>query len=80
MGRLYRFYFTRLLPFIGRMVSKDKEAYEYLPRTVLAWPAPEQFANEMRAAGLEQVEWTLLTRGIACLHVGRVPAGAHKGA
>jgi demethylmenaquinone methyltransferase/2-methoxy-6-polyprenyl-1,4-benzoquinol methylase len=80
LGRLYRFYFTRLLPFIGRMVSKDREAYEYLPRTVLAWPAPEQFASEMRAAGLEQVEWTLLTRGIACLHVGRVPAGAHKGA
>jgi len=27
----------------------------------------------MRAAGLEGVEWDLLTRGIACLHVGRVP-------
>ncbi len=73
LGRLYRLYFTRVLPAIGRLVSKDRDAYEYLPRTVLAWPAPEQFASEMRAAGLEGVEWDLLTRGIACLHVGRVP-------
>lgn len=76
LGRLYRFYFTRVLPLVGRMVSKDREAYEYLPRTVLQWPAPERFAEEMRSVGLEQVEWSLLTRGIACLHVGRVPQRA----
>lgn len=55
LGRLYRLYFTRILPAIGRLVSKDRDAYEYLPRTVLAWPAPEQFAREMRGAGLEEI-------------------------
>jgi demethylmenaquinone methyltransferase / 2-methoxy-6-polyprenyl-1,4-benzoquinol methylase len=72
LGRLYRAYFTRILPWIGRMVSRDTEAYAYLPRTVLAWPSPLEFEAEMRAEGLVSCGHRLLTRGIACLHWGRV--------
>lgn len=70
---LYRFYFTRVLPKLGGAVSGDGDAYSYLPRTVLAWPDPAQFQREFEAAGLEDCGHELLTRGIACLHFGRVP-------
>jgi demethylmenaquinone methyltransferase/2-methoxy-6-polyprenyl-1,4-benzoquinol methylase len=67
---VYRAYFTRVLPLVGRLVSKDREAYEYLPRTVLAWPAPDEFEREMAAEGLIGCGHRLLTRGIACIHWG----------
>ncbi|MEM7468234.1 MAG: ubiquinone/menaquinone biosynthesis methyltransferase [Pseudomonadota bacterium] len=49
LGRLYRLYFTRILPGVGRFVSGDNDAYAYLPRTVLAWPSPEELQAEMDA-------------------------------
>lgn len=73
LGPLYRFYFTRILPVFGRLVSKDAEAYSYLPRTVLAWPAPDALAEEMREEGLIEVAHRSLTFGIVHLHTGRVP-------
>lgn len=73
LGRLYRTYFTRVLPLIGRTISGDGGAYEYLPRTVLAWPEPEAFQREMESVGFVDCGHQRLTRGIACLHWGRVP-------
>ena len=80
LGRLYRFYFTGVLPLVGKFVSGDGGAYRYLPETVLAWPRPEEFAREMSQAGLVDVEYRLLSRGICALHVGRRPAAAEEGA
>lgn len=71
----YRFYFTRVLPRIGALVSGDGEAYRYLPDTVLAWPRPEELQREMEAAGLTGCGFELLSGGIACLSFGEVPAG-----
>lgn len=73
LGALYRFYFTRVLPRVGRLVSRDGEAYDYLPRTVLAWPSPEEFQREIEREGLVDCGFRRLTRGIACLHWGRAP-------
>jgi demethylmenaquinone methyltransferase/2-methoxy-6-polyprenyl-1,4-benzoquinol methylase len=73
---LYRAYFVRLLPFIGRCVSRDPDAYSYLPRTVLAWPTPSELEREMRALGLVECTHRLLSRGIACVHSARTPGGA----
>ena len=73
LGGAYRFYFTRVLPALGRLVSRDEEAYMYLPRTVLAWPSPEQFQRDLESVGLVECGFRTLTRGIACLHWGRVP-------
>ncbi|MCA8981102.1 MAG: bifunctional demethylmenaquinone methyltransferase/2-methoxy-6-polyprenyl-1,4-benzoquinol methylase UbiE [Planctomycetes bacterium] len=72
-GGLYRFYFTQVLPKLGGVVSGDSDAYSYLPRTVLAWPDPAAFQREFEDVGLEDCGYELLTRGIACLHFGRVP-------
>jgi demethylmenaquinone methyltransferase/2-methoxy-6-polyprenyl-1,4-benzoquinol methylase len=76
VGGLYRTYFTRVLPVIGGLVSGDREAYRYLPRTVSAWPGPEQVLETLRAAGLEDCGWRAFTLGIACLHWGTVPGSA----
>ena len=74
LGALYRLYFTRMLPAVGRLVSRDADAYAYLPRTVLAWPSPAEFQRELEQEGLVDCGHRLLTRGIACLHWGRAPA------
>jgi demethylmenaquinone methyltransferase/2-methoxy-6-polyprenyl-1,4-benzoquinol methylase len=77
---LYRAYFTRVLPRIGGAISGDREAYRYLPRTVLAWPGPEEFQRWFERAGLVDCGHRLLSGGIACLHWGRVPdAPARRG-
>jgi len=73
LGALYRFYFTRVLPLVGGLVSGDKGAYRYLPETVLAWPSPETLALEMGAIGLVDCGFERLSGGIACLHSGSVP-------
>ncbi|HIG88266.1 MAG TPA: ubiquinone/menaquinone biosynthesis methyltransferase [Planctomycetes bacterium] len=75
-GALYRGYFTRVLPCLGRIVSRDADAYSYLPRTVLAWPDPEEFQAEFQALGLLECGFRRLTGGIACLHHGTVASSA----
>jgi demethylmenaquinone methyltransferase/2-methoxy-6-polyprenyl-1,4-benzoquinol methylase len=63
---LYRFYFTRLLPFAGRMISKHSYAYTYLPESVLRFAEPEELAAALTGAGYGDVGWEPLSGGIAC--------------
>jgi demethylmenaquinone methyltransferase/2-methoxy-6-polyprenyl-1,4-benzoquinol methylase len=67
---LYMLYFRRLLPFIGRLISKHSQAYTYLPESVLAFAEPDELAELMRVAGFKRVDWKLLAAGIACLWQG----------
>lgn len=67
---LYLFYFLRVLPWIGRMISRHSRAYEYLPASVLEFPEPPELARRMAEAGFEQVRWQTVTGGIAAVHVG----------
>lgn len=67
---LYFFYFLKVLPLIGRMVSKHGSAYSYLPESVLQFPDPPALAAKMDAAGFRNVEWRTLSGGIAALHWG----------
>ena len=71
-GALYRGYFTRVLPCLGRMVSRDADAYSYLPRSVLGWPNPKEFQAEFEALGLLDCGFRRLTGGVACLYHGIV--------
>jgi len=66
----YLFYFRRILPAIGRMVSKHREAYTYLPESVLDFPDPDAFARRLEAAGFSNVGYEILTGGICALHHG----------
>jgi demethylmenaquinone methyltransferase/2-methoxy-6-polyprenyl-1,4-benzoquinol methylase len=70
LGRLYRFYFDRILPRIGGLVSGDPAAYRYLPASVDRFPRPEAFAEAMAEAGFEAIRWRPLTGGIAVLYRG----------
>jgi demethylmenaquinone methyltransferase/2-methoxy-6-polyprenyl-1,4-benzoquinol methylase len=73
-GRMYRFYFRRLLPLVGRMVSRDRDgAYRYLPESVMEFPDGEALAERLRGHGLTDVRWHPLTLGIATLYVGVKP-------
>ena len=72
-GWLYRFYFRRLLPGIGGLVSGDSGAYRYLRSSVADFPSPETLAGWMKEAGFAEVGFRKLTRGIAYLHTGRRP-------
>ena len=65
---LYDIYFTRVLPWIGRVVSRDKTAYIYLNRSVKSFCWGETFAQHLHEAGFEQAQWTTLTFGIATIY------------
>jgi demethylmenaquinone methyltransferase/2-methoxy-6-polyprenyl-1,4-benzoquinol methylase len=67
--RLYLFYFRRVLPLVGRMISGHPWAYAYLPESVREFPDPSGLAHMMEEAGLDGSRWDLLTGGIAALHV-----------
>ena len=70
MRALYHFYFHRVLPFVGGVVSGHHGAYRYLPRSVANFPPEEQLAKRMGAAGFSDVRWESLSFGIAAIHVG----------
>src|SRR6266702_4396824 len=67
---LYLFYFRRVLPAIGRAVSKHRDAYSYLPESVLEFPGPEALARRLAAAGFSGVRYELLSGGICAVHHG----------
>ncbi|RDI96688.1 bifunctional demethylmenaquinone methyltransferase/2-methoxy-6-polyprenyl-1,4-benzoquinol methylase UbiE [Meiothermus sp. QL-1] len=69
LGRLYRLYFTRLLPLIGGLVSGNPQAYRYLPESVEHFPDPPTLAAMMDRAGFD-TRYQLFTGGIAALHIG----------
>jgi demethylmenaquinone methyltransferase / 2-methoxy-6-polyprenyl-1,4-benzoquinol methylase len=73
LGALYRFYFGRVLPRIGGLISGDSQAYSYLPASVAVFPSPEAFGALMEQAGFSSVAWKRLTGGIAYLHRGDKP-------
>lgn len=79
-GRLFRAYFTRVLPRVGGALSGDGDAYAYLPASVMAFPEPEALASSMEAAGFDAVTWTPQTFGVSALHVGRAAARGASGA
>ncbi len=66
----YKLYFLKILPAIGGMVSGDRGAYEYLPASVLRFPAPDKFIAMMKDAGFAEVEHKALTFGICRMYVG----------
>lgn len=67
---LYEFYTFRILPRIGGMVSRDKRAYEYLPASVDAFPAPEEFLAMMARAGFSCCTARSQSFGIAQIYIG----------
>jgi demethylmenaquinone methyltransferase/2-methoxy-6-polyprenyl-1,4-benzoquinol methylase len=68
---LYLWYFRRVLPRVGRLISRHGSAYSYLPESVLRFPEPPELARLMAAAGFEDVQWDVMTGGIVATHRAR---------
>jgi demethylmenaquinone methyltransferase/2-methoxy-6-polyprenyl-1,4-benzoquinol methylase len=70
---VYMRYLVRLLPFIGRFVSSNPEAYEYLAESMRTWPDQRTLGELISAAGWEDVAWFNLTGGMVALHRATKP-------
>ena len=70
---MYQWYFNRVLPAIGRLVSRHNAAYAYLPASVSAFATPEQFASILRRQGFTKVTAKPLTFGIVYLYTAVRP-------
>jgi demethylmenaquinone methyltransferase/2-methoxy-6-polyprenyl-1,4-benzoquinol methylase len=68
MGKLYTFYFRRVLPAVGSLVSGVSGPYRYLPSSVQRFPAPTELLQTMESVGFDQVSWTPYSFGIAGLY------------
>lgn len=66
----FHLYFAGLAPLLGRLLTGYKEAYQYLPQSVMAFLSPEELAAKMERVGLSHVRYRLLMMGTVALHVG----------
>lgn len=73
LRRLYEWYFTTVLPRLGRLVSRHGDAYSYLPASVGAFPPPADFCDLLRRAGFVDVGVVPLTFGIVLLFTASKP-------
>jgi demethylmenaquinone methyltransferase / 2-methoxy-6-polyprenyl-1,4-benzoquinol methylase len=67
---VYRRYLTRLMPVAARRLTSDPEAYQYLARSIGAWPDQPALARWLQEAGFREVAWRNLSGGIVALHRG----------
>lgn len=65
---VYAQYSHRLLPRIGAMLSKDRQAYDYLPDSVEEFPSPERFAEILRGVGFSDIKARSQSFGIAHIY------------
>ncbi|HDO27446.1 MAG TPA: bifunctional demethylmenaquinone methyltransferase/2-methoxy-6-polyprenyl-1,4-benzoquinol methylase UbiE [Bacteroidetes bacterium] len=68
--QLYNAYFKYALPLMGKIISKNDEAYTYLPESVQSFPEDNTFMEEMKTAGFVQTGQKRLTFGIATMYFG----------
>jgi demethylmenaquinone methyltransferase/2-methoxy-6-polyprenyl-1,4-benzoquinol methylase len=71
--QLYGFYFLNVLPLFGRLFSKDKKAYSYLPDSVMKFPDNRAFLDIVKNAGYVNENQVKLTGGIASIYTGLKP-------
>ncbi len=66
---LFNVYFLKVLPLVGKVISKDSHAYNYLPKSVESFPQYSEFAEELEHFGFESVDYQSLTGGVAILYI-----------
>ena len=69
--QLYFFYFFTILPFVGRLVSKDRSAYSYLPESVKVFPDDQKFLTILRSCGFSRSKQKRLSFGIATIYIAQ---------
>ncbi len=71
--QLYRFYLHNILPYIGGMISGDKEAYKYLASSIDAFYSQKEVCNLLQKAGFENISFKPMSLGIVTLYVCQRP-------
>lgn len=71
--QLYLNYLMRALPWVARRVASNPDAYVYLAESIRCWPAQQQLARTIAAAGWQDVHWRNLTGGVVALHRAQRP-------
>ena len=70
MKQLFGFYSKRIIPFLGKRISKDARAYAYLPESVEAFPEGKAFTDILEKIGYTEVKARLVSGGIATIYSG----------
>jgi demethylmenaquinone methyltransferase / 2-methoxy-6-polyprenyl-1,4-benzoquinol methylase len=68
---VYQFYFRRIIPLIGRTISKHTSAYTWLPESTRTFPSPPALARRMEEQGFAPVDYQSFMGGVCALHVGQ---------
>ncbi len=71
MKQLYFAYFRFVMPLLGKAISKDKSAYNYLPESVMAFPEGQDFEDILADAGYRDTRRYPVTGGIATIYTAR---------
>ena len=67
--RIYYFYIFHILPFLGQVISRNKEAYAYLPKSIVEFYSPTELKQTMEKVGLGDIVVYPLTLGVATTYV-----------
>ena len=70
MQKAYDLYSFNVIPQMGKMITGDRDSYQYLVESIRQFPDQETFAAMIRKAGFENVKYRNLSLGIAALHSG----------
>ena len=70
LGQVYDRYSFHVVPWIGQIVTRDRDAYRYLVESIRRFPPQEELATLMRATGFERVSFRNLSGGIVAIHSG----------
>jgi len=68
--QIYGFYFMKILPLVGRVFSKNRNAYRYLPESVRQFPDNDMFMDLLRKTGFTEVKQIKLTLGVVSIYTG----------
>ncbi|MDF2456027.1 MAG: bifunctional demethylmenaquinone methyltransferase/2-methoxy-6-polyprenyl,4-benzoquinol methylase [Cytophagaceae bacterium] len=71
MKFFYKQYVSRLLPWVGKLISKDKSAYQYLPDSIKAFPCGKDFTAILDRVGFKKTYYEEQTFGVCTIYVGR---------
>lgn len=74
LGPPFRFYFEKVVPLVGGVLSGSLTAYRYLPSSVEAFPPAHELADMMQETGFEDVRYQMLGFGTVAIHSGTKPA------
>jgi demethylmenaquinone methyltransferase/2-methoxy-6-polyprenyl-1,4-benzoquinol methylase len=69
--QFFGFYNNKLLPLIGKTVSKDPRAYTYLPESIAAFPEGEEFLEILKKVGYNNCTRKTVSGGVASIYIGQ---------